>query len=234
MLPPRSTEEQFADALRIEVGMLQAQFPHLAERLTRAKDLIEAGRLFVEDTGTEAMVQSKDGTQHYAVNGQCVCKAAQHRNEVCYHRLALRLYQKVGDRLAADQERYTIDLDGEARATETPQPTIKPEWLVTVQGKPFIRFEGLLELAHARGLVSLETTIVSVSEGLAVCQCVARFADGRTFCDVGDASQDNVAKHLRPHFIRMSATRASARTLRRALNISACSVEELGEEVAHG
>ncbi len=183
MLPPRSTEEQFADALRIEVGMLQAQFPHLAERLTRAKDLIEAGRLFVEDTGTEAMVQSKDGTQHYAVNGQCVCKAAQHRNEVCYHRLALRLYQKVGDRLAADQERYTIDLDGEARATETPQPTIKPEWLVTVQGKPFIRFEGLLELAHARGLVSLETTIVSVSEGLAVCQCVARFADGRTFCD---------------------------------------------------
>ena len=33
------------------------------------------------------------------------------------------------------------------------------------------------------GLVELTTTIVSVSEGLAVCQCVARFADGRTFCD---------------------------------------------------
>jgi hypothetical protein len=36
---------------------------------------------------------------------------------------------------------------------------------------------------------------------------------------------------LRPHFVRMAATPAAARTLRRALNVSACSVEELpGDE----
>ena len=50
------------------------------------------------------------------------------------------------------------------------------------------------------------------------------------FTDIGDASPDNVAKHLRPHFVRMSATRASARALRRALNISEAAVEELGDE----
>ena len=36
---------------------------------------------------------------------------------------------------------------------------------------------------------------------------------------------------LRPHFVCMAATRAAARALRRALNVSACSVEELaGDE----
>jgi hypothetical protein len=36
---------------------------------------------------------------------------------------------------------------------------------------------------------------------------------------------------LRPHFVCMAATRAAARALRRALNGSACSVEELpGDE----
>ena len=103
--------------------------------------------------------------------------------------------------------------------------------MTTIQDWPFVTFEGLLAQAHAHGLTALETTVVSVSLDMAVCQCVARFADGRVFCDIGDASPDNVAKHLRSHCIRMAATRASARALRRALNISACSVEELGAEV---
>lgn len=111
-----------------------------------------------------------------------------------------------------------------------PSPAIPAHFLTTIQGRPFIKFEGLLSLAHERGLVELITTVVSVSDTLAVCQSTARFKDGRLFTDIGDASSDNVAKHLRPHFIRMAATRASARVLRRALNIAACAVEELGED----
>ena len=34
-------------------------------------------------------------------------------------------------------------------------------------------FEGLLAQAHAHGLTALETTVVSVSLDMAVCQCVA-------------------------------------------------------------
>jgi len=35
---------------------------------------------------------------------------------------------------------------------------------------------------------------------------------------------------LRPHFVRMAATRAAAQALRRALHVSACSVAELPED----
>jgi hypothetical protein len=88
----------------------------------------------------------------------------------------------------------------------------------------------LLALAHQHGLAALETTVVQCSPTWAVCQCTARFQDGRTFTDVGDASPDDVVKHLRPHFACMAVTRASARALRRALTISACSVEEVRAE----
>jgi len=78
--------------------------------------------------------------------------------------------------------------------------------------------------------VELSTTVVLVTETMAVCQAVARFKDRLVVTDIGDATPTNVKAHLKPHFVRMAATRASARALRRALNIDACSVEELGEE----
>jgi hypothetical protein len=149
-----------------------------------------------------------------------------YRHEPCKHRLGLRLYQRAADALLAGQERW------EPAVTQDEPAPVPPEHLLLIQGTPFVRFAGLLQLAHARGLVALETTVVSVSLDQAVCQATARFEDGRVFTDIGDASPENVAKHLRPHFVRMAATRASARALRRALNISACSVEELGEEAA--
>jgi hypothetical protein len=85
-------------------------------------------------------------------------------------------------------------------------------------------------MAHARGLVELSTTIVMATETMAVCQAVARFKDGLVCTDIGDATPGNVQAHLKPHWVRIAATRASARALRRALNIDACSVDELGEE----
>ena len=57
-------DTSFTHALAEEVITLQAQFPDLSERLARAQTLIADGRLFMEDSGTEAMVTSKDGTQY--------------------------------------------------------------------------------------------------------------------------------------------------------------------------
>ena len=191
--------------------------------------MLQDGRLFPEDDGTTATVASKDGSTSYLVNETCPCKASQHRQEVCYHRLALRLYQKVCDVLTAEAERYTLDLEPPAR------PTIPADGLTMIQGRPFVKFEALLHLAHQCGLVRLEATIVQFSEVLAVCQSMATFQDGRVFTDIGDATDKNVAKHLAPHFIRMASTRSSARALRRALDITHCAVEELGSEtVTHG
>lgn len=222
----------FAEVLQREVTILQAQFPALADALRRAHAILAEGRLFVEDDGKQAMVLASDGVTYYHVNGSCACKASAYRHEPCKHRLALRLYQRVRDALLAEEERWEPDDNTPAFRPPAAVPTIPADALLMIQGKPFVKFEGLLQLAHARGLVALDTTVVSVSLDMAVCQATARFSDGRTFTDIGDASPENVAKHLRPHCVRMSATRASARALRRALNISACSVEELGNEAA--
>ena len=222
------TTSSFPEALTSEVATLQAQFPDLADALSRAHALVAAGAVFPEESGREAMVRSSDGQRFYHVNGTCDCPASTHRHAPCKHRLAFRLYQRLSDRLTADEERWTVPLEPEE--TTPAAPEIPAHYLTTIQGRPFIKFEGLLSLAHARGLVALETTVVQVSTDLAVCQALARFQDGRTFTEIGDASPENVAKYLRPHFIRMAATRASARALRRALNIAACSIEELGDE----
>ena len=75
----------------------------------------------------------------------------------CKHRLGLRLYQRAADALLAGQERW------EPAVTQDEHAPVPPEHLLLIQGTPFVRFAGLLQLAHARGLVALETTVVSVS-----------------------------------------------------------------------
>ena len=221
----------FSEVPHREVGILQARFPDLADSLSRACAILAEGRLFVEESGREAMVLASDGQQWYHVNGVCACKASAYRQEPCKHRLALRLYQRVADVLLVDdEERWEPDDDNPAFPPPAATPVLPADAILHIQGKPFVRFEGLLQLAHERGLVALETMVVSVSLDIAVCQATARFQDGRVFTDIGDASPENVAKHLRPHFVRIAATRASARALRRALNIRAAAVEELGAD----
>jgi hypothetical protein len=147
------------DALQREPETLSAQFPHLAPRLAKAATAIEHGGV-LEDDGHTAMVQSKrEAAVWYPVNGACPCAASQHRSEVCYHRLALRRYQKVCERMLDEQERYDLIPDTGVTDTTRP-PVIRSEWVVSIQGRQCIRIEGLLELAHTRGLVRLETTVV--------------------------------------------------------------------------
>ena len=80
-----------------------------------------------------------------------------YRHEPCKHRLGLRLYQRAADALLAGQERW------EPAVTQDEHAPVPPAHLLLIQGTPFVRFADLLQLAHARGLVALETTVVSVS-----------------------------------------------------------------------
>jgi hypothetical protein len=208
----------FAQALQIEIAALQAQYPAHADALSMANALIHDGRIFVEDSGEEAMVLSTDAQGQmaaYHVNGTCTCPAGTHGKR-CKHRTALHVYRRVVDRMYAPAPTKTVP---------------KRSWFVCIHGTEAIRFEGVRALAEEAGLVALETTVVQATADLAICQCTATFRDGRVFTDIGDATPDNVAtKALRPHFVRIAATRATARALRRALNISQVAVEELGQE----
>ena len=110
----------FLEAVRAETSALQTAHPVLRCGLDKAFALVASGAVFPEDDGTSAMVQSQsDPTQYHPVNGACDCKAAQYHEAPCAHRLAFRLYQKVCDRFAAEEERYTVDL-------ETPTPPETP------------------------------------------------------------------------------------------------------------
>ena len=98
-----------------------------------------------------------------------------------------------------------------------------------IQGKPFVKFAGLLQMAHEKGLVGLSEGWTYNDAELSLAHAVATFQDGRTFEGSGDATPGNVTKKVVPHFRRVALTRAKSRALRDALNCDLVSVEELGE-----
>lgn len=116
---------------------------------------------------------------------------------------------------------------------------MKKEFLVERQGKTFILFAGLLDLAHQLGLKSIKTELIQVpseaNNRVAISYAtVVLEQDGveRTFTGIGDAAPNNVAPAMQTCLIRMSETRSKARALRDAVNSGIAALEELGDEDA--
>ena len=123
----------------------------------------------------------------------------------------------------------------QSETADLPHETALPaQYLQMIDGKPFVKYAGLLTMAHAQGLQQLAAWFTGVSDTLAVAQATATFRDGRRFTESGEATPENVGRQVRPHFARLALTRAKARCLRDALNIALCAVEELGGEPADG
>jgi hypothetical protein len=108
--------------------------------------------------------------------------------------------------------------------------SVPPQYLVWIQGKPFCKFAGLLQMAHDQQLVELAESWTYNDDTLSLAHSVAIFEDGRRFEGSGDATPSNVTKKVAPHFRRVALTRAKSRALRDALNIDMVAVEERGEE----
>lgn len=109
--------------------------------------------------------------------------------------------------------------------------SIKKEFIKNLQGKDFVLFAGLLDLAHQQGLKKTEVIIMQYPspENGDTCIVQANVETERgSFMDIGDASPKNVKAHMIPHLIRMASTRAIARALRQATNVAMCSFEEMG------
>ena len=104
-----------------------------------------------------------------------------------------------------------------------------PKWVKKIHGRDFIQYEGLLALAHERGLQQLGAALTLVTDKLATAIAWAQFLDGRCFWEAGDATPDNVNVNVKAHFPRVALTRAKARCLRDALNMGMVTVEELEE-----
>ena len=107
------------------------------------------------------------------------------------------------------------------------------KFIITLNGKEFITYPGLLSAGHEQGIASIEVSIVQypneTNNFTAIASATVTGKDGNTFSDVGDASPSSCSSKLVPHLIRMASTRAKARALRDFTNIGMCSIEELGE-----
>ena len=120
-----------------------------------------------------------------------------------------------------------VTYDQQTGEVHDEEPQIDPEFVEVIKGKPFVQYRGLLAMATERGLCKLEARIDFQSAEIVYASATATFADGRVFSEAADATPQNVAVHVRPHFPRMALTRAKARCLRDALNLGLTSAEEL-------
>jgi hypothetical protein len=113
------------------------------------------------------------------------------------------------------------------------EPTLTPEqrqnWVINRQGKDFVLYAALLEIAHNQFQLSgIRTKLVQIpgpeNGHVAICTAEVDVAHG-TFCGTGDASPENVSRQMATVLIRFAETRAKARALRDAINASAWEVE---------
>ena len=120
-----------------------------------------------------------------------------------------------------------------AEYLEKMKPKLDDRFIKSIQGKDFVVYAGLLDLAHQNGLVKLEvkTTQLPTKDNCneAICHAIAETKYGEIYSDVGDANPKNVNTKIAAHIIRMASTRAKARCLRDMTNIGITCLEELGD-----
>ena len=109
---------------------------------------------------------------------------------------------------------------------------VKKEFITNKLGRDFVLYPGLLDLAHEMGLRGIKTHLVQVpnkaNEHVAIVHASAQMESG-VYEGLGDANPGNTNKAVGLHLIRMAETRAKARALRDATNVSMTAFEELAD-----
>ena len=110
---------------------------------------------------------------------------------------------------------------------------IDEKFIVNLQEKQFVTYEGLLDLAHQKGLKGIETELIQTpnkeNNNTCIVKAIAKLENGE-FYGIGDANPSNVGAFVSKHIIRMAETRAKARALRDLTNVGMTAIEELGDD----
>lgn len=114
------------------------------------------------------------------------------------------------------------------------KPELNKEFIIELQGQKFVKYEGLLDLAHQIGIESMVTDIIQFPDNdngyMAICETVVQTKGGELYSDIGDASPSSVNSMLTPHILRMASTRSKARVLRDLTNIGMTSLDEINTD----
>ncbi len=115
--------------------------------------------------------------------------------------------------------------------------SVDKKFLIERQGKQVVLYQGLLDLAHEMGLVSLRSEILQFPnmDNNGTCYAMAtaifkRNGEEMIFQDFADANAGNVTPAMKNCIPRMAATRAKARCLRDGTNCGVTAFEELGDD----
>ncbi len=113
------------------------------------------------------------------------------------------------------------------------KPKLDERFIKTVEGRDFVLYSGVLDLAHQKGLLKLEVDPLQFPTKengyFAICKAAAHSKTGEVFIDVGDANPMNCNAKVAKHLLRMASTRAKARALRDMDDIGMTCLEELGD-----
>jgi len=116
---------------------------------------------------------------------------------------------------------------------ERQAPKLDERWITKIEGKEFVKYPGLLDLGHQKGISSIEVEIVqmptSENGNFAVCRATVMSKLGETYSDIGDANPSNCSSKVSKHLLRMASTRAIARALRSYTNVGMTALEELAD-----
>lgn len=108
--------------------------------------------------------------------------------------------------------------------------SIPKEFIQNIQGKEFVKYEGLLDLFHKNGGKEIATELISsdrIGEDVFFIFKATVTGENGTFTGYGDAYKGNVNPMIVKHMMRVAETRAKARALRDYNNIGMAAAEEL-------
>ncbi len=114
---------------------------------------------------------------------------------------------------------------------ERAKPKLDERWLTTIEGREFVKYPGLLDLGHQKGIAQIEVEVIQLPTAenghFAVCKATVVSKTGESFIDIGDANPSNCSSKVSKHLLRMASTRAIARALRSFCNIGITALEEI-------
>jgi len=113
------------------------------------------------------------------------------------------------------------------------KPKLDERFIIQIDGKEFVRFQGLLDLGHQKGISQIEVEPLQLptsdNGNYAVCKATIIGRGGESFTDIGDANPQNCSSKVAKHLLRLASTRSIARALRAYTNSGMTCLEELAD-----
>jgi hypothetical protein len=116
---------------------------------------------------------------------------------------------------------------------ERKKPKLDERWIIEIEGNQFVKYAGLLDLGHQKGISQIEVEPLQLptkeNGNSAICKATVISKSGESFTDIGDANPQNCSSKVAKHLLRLASTRAIARSLRTFTNIGLTALEELAD-----